>query len=487
MSVAFYCFCVIFAKNSAVLFNSLEFLFFLPIVFALYWLCAGRANLRNLVIVIASYAFYGWWDYRFLALLALSTASSYASGIAIEKCQERKTAKWICAANVVFNLSILAFFKYFNFFGENFARIMDTLGWHTDWVMLDILLPVGISFYTFQAIAYTIDVYRRSTEASHNPITFAAFISFFPQLVAGPIERAGTMIHQFSGKVRFSQKFYDGMRQMLWGFFKKMVIADNCAVFVDMVWDKYDVLNGSTMLLAAVFFTFQIYGDFSGYSDIAIGTGKLFGIDLSTNFKTPYFATNIGDFWRRWHISLMSWFRDYIYIPLGGSRVSKIITARNILLVFALSGLWHGANWTFVTWGIYHAILLIAYSLFISKIKLPKSAITSVIGALLTFAAATIGWIIFRSADINEAWGIISKIFSASLFDYVTTNKEHYLVYIAIMLVVEWIYRKQEHALCIVGTGILKYKAARWAVYYLIVVAILLLAGPNDTFIYFQF
>ena len=487
MSVAFYCFCVIFAKNSAVLFNSLEFLFFLPIVFALYWLCAGRANLRNLVIVIASYAFYGWWDYRFLALLALSTASSYASGIAIEKCQERKTAKWICAANVVFNLSILAFFKYFNFFGENFARIMDTLGWHTDWVMLDILLPVGISFYTFQAIGYTIDVYRRSTEASHNPITFAAFISFFPQLVAGPIERAGTMIHQFSGKVRFSQKFYDGMRQMLWGFFKKMVIADNCAVFVDMVWDKYDVLNGSTMLLAAVFFTFQIYGDFSGYSDIAIGTGKLFGIDLSTNFKTPYFATNIGDFWRRWHISLMSWFRDYIYIPLGGSRVSKIITARNILLVFALSGLWHGANWTFVTWGIYHAILLIAYSLFISKIKLPKSAITSVIGALLTFAAATIGWIIFRSADINEAWGIISKIFSASLFDYARTNKEHYLVYIAVMLVVEWVYRKQEHALCISGTGLLKYKAARWAVYYLIVVVIILLAGPNGTFIYFQF
>lgn len=487
MSVAFYCFCVIFAKNSAVLFNSLEFLFFLPIVFALYWLCAGRANLRNLVIVIASYAFYGWWDYRFLALLALSTASSYASGIAIEKCQERKTAKWICAANVVFNLSILAFFKYFNFFGENFARIMDTLGWHTDWVMLDILLPVGISFYTFQAIGYTIDVYRRSTEASHNPITFAAFISFFPQLVAGPIERAGTMIHQFSGKVRFSQKFYDGMRQMLWGFFKKMVIADNCAVFVDMVWDKYDVLNGSTMLLAAVFFTFQIYGDFSGYSDIAIGTGKLFGIDLSTNFKTPYFATNIGDFWRRWHISLMSWFRDYIYIPLGGSRVSKIITARNILLVFALSGLWHGANWTFVTWGIYHAILLIAYSLFISKIKLPKSAITSVIGALLTFAAATIGWIIFRSADINEAWGIISKIFSASLYDYARTNKEHYLVYIAVMLFVEWVYRKQEHALCISGTGLLKYKAAKWAVYYLIVVVIILLAGPNGTFIYFQF
>ena len=487
MSVAFYCFCVIFAKNSAVLFNSLEFLFFLPIVFALYWLCAGRANLRNLVIVIASYAFYGWWDYRFLALLALSTASSYASGIAIEKCQERKIGKWICAANVVFNLSILAFFKYFNFFGENFARMMDMLGWHTDWVMLDILLPVGISFYTFQAIGYTIDVYRRSTEASHNPITFAAFISFFPQLVAGPIERAGTMIHQFSGKVRFSQKFYDGMRQMLWGFFKKMVIADNCALFVDMVWDKYDVLNGSTMLLAAVFFTFQIYGDFSGYSDIAIGTGKLFGIDLSTNFKTPYFATNIGDFWRRWHISLMSWFRDYIYIPLGGSRVSKIITARNILLVFALSGLWHGANWTFVTWGIYHAILLIAYSLFISKIKLPKSAITSVIGALLTFAAATIGWIIFRSADINEAWGIISKIFSASLFDYARTNKEHYLVYIAVMLVVEWVYRKQEHALCISGTGLLKYKAARWAVYYLIVVVIILLAGPNGTFIYFQF
>lgn len=487
MSVAFYRFCVIFAKNSAVLFNSLEFLIFLPIVFVLYWLCAGRANLRNLVIVIASYAFYGWWDYRFLALLALSTASSYASGIAIEKSKERKIGKWICAANVVFNLSILAFFKYFNFFGENFARIMDALGWHTDWVMLDILLPVGISFYTFQAIGYTIDVYRRSTEASHNPITFAAFISFFPQLVAGPIERAGTMLHQFSGKVSFSEKFYDGMRQMLWGFFKKMVIADNCALFVDMVWDKYDVLNGSTMLLAAVFFTFQIYGDFSGYSDIAIGTGKLFGIDLSTNFKTPYFATNIGDFWRRWHISLMSWFRDYIYIPLGGSRVSKIITARNILIVFALSGLWHGANWTFVTWGIYHAILLVTYSLFISKIKLPKSAITSVIGALLTFAAATIGWIIFRSADINEAWGIISKIFSASLFDYVTTNKEHYLVYIAIMLVVEWIYRKQEHALCIAGTGILKYKAARWAVYYLIVVAILLLAGPNDTFIYFQF
>ena len=306
MSVAFYCFCVIFAKNSAVLFNSLEFLFFLPIVFALYWLCAGRANLRNLVIVIASYAFYGWWDYRFLALLALSTASSYASGIAIERCKERKIGKWICAANVVFNLSILAFFKYFNFFGENFARIMDTLGWHTDWVMLDILLPVGISFYTFQIVSYAVDVYRGEAPAQRKLVDLAAYIAMFPQLIAGPIVRYADIAPQLQEREHSWEKCAAGVRRFIWGLGKKVLIANSlgelCAAFK---------ASGDRSLLFfwlyAVGYALHIYFDFSGYSDMAIGLGKLFGFEFRENFRYPFVSGSLTEFWRRW----LCWWRRY--------------------------------------------------------------------------------------------------------------------------------------------------------------------------------
>ena len=360
------------------LFNSFEYLLFLSIVFATYWLLRNHLKLQNLFVVIASYVFYGWWDYKFLLLIAFTSLCSYASGLLIDKSKRCivygvrciNWAKFWLITNIVINLGILAVFKYYDFFVSEFGALF---GISTDSLLLRIILPVGISFYTFQALSYSIDVYRGNIKPTKDIIAFFAFISFFPQLVAGPIERATNLLPQFLQKRTFSyEQGVDGMRQILWGLFKKVVIADNCAMYVDQVWATYDTQSGSTLLLAAVLFTFQIYGDFSGYSDIAIGTAKLFGIKLMRNFNNPYFSRDIAEFWRRWHISLTSWFRDYVYIPLAGSRPNvvysvwctveskkKLIVARNVMIVFLICGLWHGANWTYLVWGLYNVLLFL--------------------------------------------------------------------------------------------------------------------------------
>ena len=342
------------------LFNSFEFIVFLPIVFLLYWFVFRGRRWQNLLVVVASYIFYGWWDVRFLLLIALTSLFSFWSGLLIEHYEGRR--RWqqvVSAANIVLNLGILGVFKYYNFFVENLDALFGALGWHLDWVTMQIILPVGISFYTFQALSYSIDVYQKKLPATQDALEFFAYISFFPQLVAGPIERATNLLPQFQQQRHFDYaKAVDGCRQMLWGFAKKLLIADNCAMVVNEYWDQYAELPGLSLFLLGVLFTFQIYCDFSGYSDIAIGSSRLFGFNLMRNFNFPYFSRSIPEFWRRWHISLTTWFRDYIYFPLGGSRCDKWKIIRNVYIVWGISGLWHGANWTFVCWGLFHATLL---------------------------------------------------------------------------------------------------------------------------------
>ena len=335
------------------LFNSFEFLVFLPLVFSGYWFLFKPLRMQNLFIVICSYIFYGWWDWRFLLLIAFTTFCSYASGILLERLEgRRKFQRYVCAANIILNLSILGIFKYYNFFADNMKELLQLFGITPHWTTLDILLPVGISFYTFQALSYTIDVYRRQLRPTHDIVAFFAFISFFPQLVAGPIERATNLLPQFLKPRTFDYgKAVDGMQQILWGLFKKMVVADNCSRLADAIFNNYQHMGSWQLFLGAVFFTFQIYGDFSGYSDIAIGTARLFGINLMKNFNMPYIARDIAEFWRRWHISLTTWFRDYLYIPLGGSREGRWKSIRNTFIIFLVSGFWHGSNWTFIVWG----------------------------------------------------------------------------------------------------------------------------------------
>lgn len=475
------------------LFTSAEFLVFLPIVFALYWLLARRLKWQNLLVVVASYVFYGWWDWRFLLLIAFTSACSYAFGLLISRSlnegKERK-ACWFNALNVVVNIAILALFKYHNFFVESLIGLFPSIG--ADRLLLNLILPVGISFYTFQALSYTIDVYRQKMEPTRDIVQFFAYVSFFPQLVAGPIERATQLLPQFGKERRFNDAMaVDGVRQMLWGFFKKIVVADNCAVFVDNIWGSYAGQSGSTLLVAAFLFSIQIYCDFSGYSDIAIGCAKLFGIKLMRNFNVPYFSRDIAEFWRRWHISLTTWFRDYIYIPLGGSRVSKAKVIRNTLVIFLVSGLWHGANWTFVAWGAYHAIL------FLPLIVLGKNRkYTNIIAEeralpslkefgqmLLTFLLAMIGWVLFRSETIGQAWDFLCGMFSKSLFAMPSIPVKT-LLFVLIMLVVEWIQRKKEHGFVMDGV---KSGVVRYACYLAVLVVIFVFGVFNESFIYCQF
>ena len=343
------------------IFNSIDFLFFLPIVFILYWQLKNNINLQNLFIVVVSYIFYGWWDYRFLFLISFTSLCSFYSGIMIDYYQSDKSKKRLIAiCNILINIGILAVFKYYNFFIQSLSYLLLQFGIHLDFITINIILPVGISFYTFQALSYTIDVYRGDIKASHNIISFFAYISFFPQLVAGPIERSTNLLPQFSSIRTFKyETAIDGLRQMLWGFFKKIVVADNCAAGVNHVFAEIDSLDSISLFYGALMFSMQIYGDFSGYSDIAIGTSKIFGIKLMRNFNYPYFSRDIAEFWRKWHISLTTWFRDYLYIPMGGSRYGKLKSIKNTLIIFLTSGLWHGANWTFLLWGAYHALLFI--------------------------------------------------------------------------------------------------------------------------------
>ena len=480
-------------------FNSWPFLFFLPLVFLIYWGLSNRLRWQNLFLVLASYVFYGWWDYRFLLLILITTLSSYASGLLLECRTERNTRRLVVAANLVLNLGILACFKYFNFFADTLQDLTASVGIALDLPTLRLILPVGISFYTFQSLSYTIDVYRNKLSATHDLIAFTAYISFFPQLVAGPIERATDLLPQMLRRRRFNyDEAVDGLRQMLWGFFKKMVVADNCALAVNQIWAGWQEVDALMLFVGMLLFTFQIYGDFSGYSDIAIGTARLFGIRLSDNFRLPYFSRSISEFWRRWHISLLTWFRDYLYIPLGGSRVSRLVTVRNIFIVFTLSGLWHGANWTFVAWGVYNALLL-SLPVLVSSTRRPAQAtlrrekptpilsLSNLPRILLTFLLMAMGWVLFRSSTIGEAVGYLTHMMTCPLPLTPCPVGKQALLWCLLLVVVEWCQRDRRHVLQFPANSFFSHRALRWTVYYLIVLLILLMHGEEQTFIYFQF
>ena len=470
------------------LFNSIEYVFFLPLVFLIYWAIGYakigdtlKLRLQNAFVIIASYVFYGWWDWRFLLLIAFTSFCSWGSGLLIAKAATQSKSKAWMIANIVLNLGILAIFKYYDFFTSEFCQLF---GISSDGLLIKIILPVGISFYTFQALSYSIDVYRKKIEPTKDIIAFFAFIAFFPQLVAGPIERATNLLPQFLTNRKFSyDQGVDGMRQILWGLFKKIVIADNCATYVDQVWATYDTQTGSTLLLAAVLFTFQIYGDFSGYSDIAIGTAKLFGIKLMRNFNNPYFSRDIAEFWRRWHISLTTWFRDYVYIPLGGSRNGQWKTIANTFWVFMLCAIWHGANWTYMAWGLYNVALFIPLVLLhrTGRFKSQPATGKQIFRILLTFALVTIGWVIFRAPTVADAWGYFRTM--CDIGWGVPIGIMDYTLWVAIaaidvMLGLEWHYR---------NTDSIPLPRNIW-ISYILIALIWFFAGHHTTdFIYFQF
>ena len=394
------------------LFNSIEFICFLPIVFIVYWLADKHLKWQNFLVVTASYIFYGWWDIRFLSLIILTSSFCFVSGLLIERAEgNRKKQKIINTINILLNIGILGTFKYFDFFSTNIETALHSLGFEPDWITLDVLLPVGISFYTLQALSYSIDVYQKKISACHDPIAFFAFVSFFPQLVAGPIERATNLLPQFYKRRTFDySKAIDGCRQMLWGFFKKMIIADNCAMAVNEIWGSYQYQSGFTLLLGGLLFTFQIYGDFSGYSDIAIGCARLFGIDLMKNFNYPYFSRDISEFWRRWHISLSTWFREYLYIPLGGNRKGQVRTYVNLLIVFFATGLWHGAGATFIIWGLYHGLFLVVERMGLGKL-LEKNCFRG-LNHIYTALVVVVGWVFFRADTLADAKVILHQMFT---------------------------------------------------------------------------
>ncbi|WP_439487815.1 MBOAT family O-acyltransferase [Algoriphagus sp.] len=483
------------------LFNSLDFAVFLPVVFILYWFVFNKSlKSQNFLIVIASYLFYGWWDWRFLALIAFSTLVDYIVGIQLEKTEKPFRRKSLLVLSLAVNLGLLGFFKYYNFFLDNFITAFTFMGMPIKANTLNIILPVGISFYTFQTMSYSIDIYRKKLNATRDFVAFSAFVSFFPQLVAGPIERASNLLPQFFERRKFDYaKASDGLRQILWGLFKKIVIADNCAEFANTIFNNSSEYSGSTLLLGAVFFTFQIYGDFSGYSDIAIGTSRLFGINLMQNFAFPYFSRDMAEFWRRWHISLSTWFRDYLYIPLGGSKGSKTQQIRNIFIIFLVSGFWHGANWTFLAWGALNAIYFIPLLLFgknrrnldtvACERKLPN--LREVLSILGTFMLTVIAWVFFRAENMEHALSFLGGIFSLQLFEtpdfYLFPGAITLLFLIIGFLWVEWKGRIGEYG--IARLGLISSKARRWSIYLMIIFIIDIFGNTSEEieFIYFQF
>ncbi|WP_349663562.1 MBOAT family protein [Cellulophaga lytica] len=481
------------------LFNSIDFAIFLPVVFFLYWFVVNKnLQLQNFLLLVASYVFYGWWDWRFLSLIAFSTLVDYSLGVLLGKEEKESKRKVYLWTSIIVNLGFLGFFKYYNFFVESFVDAFTFFGQEIEIGTLNIILPVGISFYTFQTLSYTIDVYKRNLEPTKKFIAFAAFVSFFPQLVAGPIERASNLLPQILKKRSFNYcEAKDGLRLMLWGLFKKVVIADSLSPIVNDIFSNYSTLSSPVLIMGAIFFAFQIYGDFSGYSDIAIGTAKLFGIELMSNFKFPYFSKNIGEFWRRWHISLSTWFRDYLYIPLGGSRGSKLKGIRNVFAIFIVSGFWHGANWTFIFWGLFHALLFLpSFILGTNRkyVEIAKSgfnivtAIKNVYRTVLTFALVTVGWVFFRAETISDAFTYLKRIVTVfSVGDYSHPNGYRLIDYLLLLLffvAYEYIIRNKER-----NPISFKNKYVRLLVYILLVFLMLLFYddGVDRSFIYFQF
>jgi D-alanyl-lipoteichoic acid acyltransferase DltB (MBOAT superfamily) len=482
------------------LFNSLDFAVFLPIVFVLYWFATQHSlKLQNLLVTAASYLFYGWWDWRFLSLIFFSTIVDFGVGRGLALEQRPRYRKALLWTSIVVNLGFLGVFKYYAFFLDNFVAAFSLLGYEIQASSLNIVLPVGISFYTFQTLSYSIDVYRGKLQPSDDFVAFAAFVSFFPQLVAGPIERATSLLPQFQKARSFQYgKAVDGLRQVLWGLFKKVVIADNCAEFADQIFNNSGSHSGSTLLLGALFFTFQIYGDFSGYSDIAIGTARLFGFELMQNFAFPYFSRDIAEFWRRWHISLSTWFRDYLYIPIGGSRGGKWTSIRNTFIIFLVSGFWHGANWTFLAWGGLHAAFFLPL-LLSGKNRRHLGVVAQgrlfatpgeIAQVVMTFGLTTLAWVFFRAENLSHAFQYLSGIASVSLFSVpiFEGSSSAYSTYtmILLLLVVEWQGREQQHALASLGMRWSRF--ARWSAYSALIFIIGMFMQTEETpFIYFQF
>lgn len=484
------------------LFNSFSFALFFPIVFILYWFVFnGQLKKQNFLLLIASYFFYACWDFRFLFLLIFSTFLDYYTGINIEESNNSKTKKFWFWLSIGVNLGFLGVFKYYNFFIDSFAQALGHFDVDTHFSSLNIILPVGISFYTFHGLSYVIDIYRGKIKAERNFNDYSLFVSFFPLLVAGPIERATHLLPQVKISKSFDyEKSKDGLRQILWGLFKKVVIADSCAEYANYMFENTDQFSGSNLLIGALFFAIQIYGDFSGYSDIALGTARLLGFELLQNFKFPYFSRDIAEFWRRWHISLSSWFRDYLYIPLGGSAGGNWMKIRNTFIIFLVSGFWHGANWTFIAWGFLNALFIIPSILFNTNRKnmntvaensfLPSFKELSLI--ISTFCLTVFAWIFFRANSISHAFLYIKNLFSFSLFSAPQIVPSHtislqLIALIVLFFVLEWCGRKENHAL---QKNLEKYpKIIRLSFYYLIALLVLVYAseGKEQQFIYFQF
>ncbi len=478
------------------LFNSLEFLVFLPIVFLIYWsLNKKELQVQNLLLLLASYYFYSCWDWRFLFLLLFSTGLDYAAALKIHNSENSNHRKFWFWLSIIANIGFLGFFKYYNFFISSFVELLQAINIQANPYALKIILPVGISFYTFHGLSYIIDVYKKRIEPEKNIVTYSLFVSYFPLLVAGPIERATHLLPQLKKKRFFNYNLaVAGLRQILWGFFKKIVIADNCAEYVNLIFSEPDAYSGSSLFVGAVFFSFQIYGDFSGYSDIALGTSKLFGINLLKNFNYPYFSRDIAEFWRRWHISLSSWFKDYLYIPLGGSKGGTWSKIRNVFIIFIVSGFWHGANWTFIFWGFLNALFIIPSVLMgnnrnnldiVAKNTILPS-FKEILQMGITFLLATFAWIFFRADSMFDAFSYISHMFSHSLFVPLSKRPSVWIMlFLMLFIVLEWSGRKDDFA--IQKTGYNQTAILRRGFYIVLALIILLSVGKEQAFIYFQF
>jgi D-alanyl-lipoteichoic acid acyltransferase DltB (MBOAT superfamily) len=476
-------------------FNSIDFAVFLPLVFITYWFVTNKSlKIQNLFLVSASYIFYGWWDWRFLSLIVFSSLIDYLVGISLIKTRVKWKRKFLLLTSIFVNLGFLGFFKYYNFFLDNFVEAYSFFGKEINPQGLNLVLPVGISFYTFQTLSYTIDIYREKIKPTRDIVSFFAFVSFFPQLVAGPIERAINLLPQFYKKRYFDyNKAVDGLRQILWGLFKKIVIADNAAICANEIFNNYTEYSGSTLLLGAVFFAFQIYGDFSGYSDIAIGTARLFGFNIMQNFAFPYFSRDIAEFWRRWHISLSSWFRDYVYIPLGGSRGGTINKIRNTFIIFVVSGFWHGANWTFIIWGALNAIYFLP--LLLSKrnrknIKIVAESrnlpnLNELLSIFATFTLTVFAWVFFRAENATHAVNYIYGIFSLDILSMPEFYSNSLILFLIVFICIEWIGRSNKYA--IEKVMLKKSRTIRWIFYFGLIFTIFIFSGEEQQFIYFQF
>jgi len=475
-------------------FNSIAFAIFLPIVFFLYWFVFNKTkSTQNALLIIASYYFYSCWDWRFLFLLVFSTFLDYYTGIQIEKGKSEKSRKFWFWLSILINLGFLGIFKYYNFFAASFSDLVTSAGFKASPILLDVILPVGISFYTFHGLSYVIDIYYKRIKAEYNFVDYSLFVSYFPLLVAGPIERATHLLPQVKVKREFDfEKAKEGIYQIVWGLVKKVIIADTCATYANAIFDNYTAMNSFSLILGAIYFAFQIYGDFSGYSDIALGVSKLFGLDLLRNFNYPYFSRDIAEFWRRWHISLSSWFRDYLYIPLGGSKGGIWMKIRNTFIIFVVSGFWHGANWTYVAWGFINAVYFLPLLLYNSnrnnmdaiKLKFDFNSAKVLMSILYTFFLTCIAWIFFRAKTITDAVLYLKRIITNHNFSFQYLDNERYsyelLLMIGLFVLVEWNNRNKIEPIS-GKRSLLKLALA--------IVAIMAFGTFSDykEFIYFQF